>query len=263
MKYLILFFSLTFLIQSCGGSNPEEVSEETSEMEVSTDANQQDLAQSYRQYMARRDNWFSGKSIKERGKINPFDEALRDTSFFVFREELIAALDQKAIFKLLEVVDEDVAISRDSLHGMAAFVRKWQLTTPDSIDQSPIWISLKRTLEKGGYFNRSRSIFTAPYYAGNSGLTATEGCILGQGVRIRKRPGLNAKVIKKSSFDIVEVLEVMEKKEMIGDEVFPWVHIKFPTGEEGYIWGKFLGQRNGQKVIFEKDAKGNWKLMEI
>lgn len=259
-KILVFFFAMGMLFCSCSGEQHDEPKAvETQENEPAII--HEDWKGEYARLYKKRSNWLRPKSIFEKGKINPFDEALTDTTFFVFREQLLEVIEQKDILKFLDFVAEDIQIAEDSLRGTAALIDRWHLTTPDSIEQSNIWHTLNRILKRGGYFNAGKSTFTAPYYANNKQLSANQGCIIGQGVRIRNRPGLNAKLVKKVSFDIVEVLETTKKKEMIGEEVFPWVRLRLPTGEEGYVWGKFLGRREGEQVVFQQDQSNQWKMI--
>ncbi len=264
MKYLFSFFIMAILLNSCGNSSSEShptVSEDKAPaVIVEKKIDKRALQKQYAHFYESRNNWFRANRIREKGKVNAFDEALKDTSFFVFREQLLDAIKQKSILDLVEKLEDDIIVSADSLKGIPTLLQQWHLTTPDSIEQSNIWVALHRILRNGGYFDHSKNKFIAPYYAENKGLAPTQACILGQGVRIRNRPGLNAAVVRKVSYDIVEIKEVMDKKERIGEEVFPWVHIQLPSGEQGYIWGKFLGSSHGEKIIFQKDQNDNWMM---
>lgn len=263
MRYFFLLLAIIIFTLSCGEQTPPSGNTEiakddtTPKQEETSKLLQQ---QQYKSYLSQRNNWLRPNRVIEKGKINPFDEALKDTSFFIFREQLLSDINRKNIVELLASVDDNIIISSDSLSGIPHFIQQWHLTTPDSIELSNIWGHLKWLLENGGYFNRAKNKFTAPYYANSKGLHSGQGCILGRGVRIRSRPGLNAQVVQKVSYDIVDILEVMEKKEMIGEEVYPWVHIRLLNGKEGYIWGKFLGFPEGDKVIFKKDQLGHWMI---
>lgn len=262
----LLLLCLSLLFFACGGEKGQSDKQpaENDSITSESDKNALDsLKGVYEKIYNSRNDWLPAKSVAEKGKINPVDEALQDTAFFVFRESLIQAIKKKDVFYLLDVVAEDITHSFGDNDGVAGFVQRWQLDSPEGIEHSSIWHELEQVLINGGSFSEGGKRFTAPYYFAEfpDGYDAfTHAAIIGRGVRMRERAGLNTKVVKSLSYDIVEVIEFTDKMERIGDEEFPWVHIKLLDGRQGYLWGKFIGTPIGYRAGFVRQPNGSWNM---
>jgi hypothetical protein len=265
---LIFLLCFCFLFLTCRNSTDAVENTAATQAQNTTPPSEKvndKLRAEYKEYALKRSDWFPSKVVYEKGKLNPVDEARGDTAFFVFREKLLQAIANKDAFYLLEITSEKVNYSFGASDGVAGFVQHWGLDSPDGIESSTLWETLEKVLKEGGTFSEGRHRFTAPYYF--SGFpdeydAFTYAAIIGKGVRMRERAGLKTKVVKSLSYDIVEILEYTNKMEKIGEDEFPWVHIKLLDGREGFMWGKFIGSAIGYRAGFVKQQDGRW-LMEF
>lgn len=202
--------------------------------------------------------------ILEKDKLYPVDEAPLDTSFFVFREQLKDAVQQKDIFFLLDKIDENIVIGEQA-QGLSAFAQKWELTSETATLQSTLWDVLEKILFSGGVFNEFKNQFQAPYYFATypeEGRSPTAGIIAGAGVRMRSGPDLNSKIVHNLTHDLVEVLETTSEGTTINEETYPWIKVRTRDQQEGYVWGKFVEQPLNDQLIFRKTTAG-WKIISL
>ncbi len=263
MKFSFLLLILLFLT-SCGNDQQSSVDQDSNSPNVEVSQQETDsLKALYQNYLTKRQDWFPAKFIAEAGKLNPVDEALSDTAFFVFRETLLDAVRRKDVFFLLENTDQFIKYSFGDDGGLAGFVQQWELDSPEGIQQSEVWKQLEAVLTMGGNFSDNGKTFTAPYYFGlfPDQLDAfTHGVVTGRGVRMRSAPNLRAPIVKNLSFDIVEVIRETASLEIIGEDQYPWVQVKMTDGKEGYIWGKYIGLPIGFRAGFSKQPNGSWLM---
>ena len=265
----LIFLCLFFLF----GCNAESVAEHPPEAPIKAKIDPETLRSLYKEYLAIRADPLPVRQIKEKGKIYPIDEAPLDTAFFVFKNQLIEAIEQKDVIAFLEKVEETILFNfkneNDSLqltNDLGTFIEYWKLDQASKTNQSPIWEMLLRVLEMGGTFNAAFSSYKAPYVAATlpQDFSINHGVITGSGVRIRSAPSLQSDVVAKLSFDIVEVLEVrLDKKEIISGETHPWVKIKLINSEtEGFVYGKYLWSFDDYAIQFA-NQNGTWKIVRF
>lgn len=264
MKYTFIFLLSLFLLACNNESKPAGEAESTETNSTSKPVLvTKSMKTAYAKYLDKRKGWYSAKYQYEKGKLNPFDEALRDTAFFIFRESLLESIVQKDVFSLLDKVDENIKCSFGDRDGSAAFVEMWGLDSPSGIDSSLVWAVLESVLTKGGAFGENESVFVAPYYQAKSleGFSNySHGLVLGRGVRMRKSPNLTSAIVKNLSYDIVEVSGYSDEEETIGGETHQWAKVKLLDGKEGYVWGKFIINPLGYRVGFKRQKAGEWLM---
>ena len=240
-------------------TNPQESPETT----TITTSDQDSLSDRYAELLAGKKNKLPDARRPEKGKVNPVDEGLRDSSFFLYRESLIEAIDKKDVISLLEMLDENIKATFGAPAGLPTFIDVWQLGDPEKSKSSTLWPQLKEVLENGGTFSSDGKFFTAPYIFSmfpDEYDAFDHGVISGSGVRIRSEASLNSQRVKSISYEVVEVLSrTSEKSETIGGETHPWIHIKTLDGQEGYVFGKYFRSPLEFRAGFEK-KKGKWKM---
>lgn len=265
MRYnIIAIGALILSLVACGEEkvDPDETSiPKIEDVSLSRDS----LRIRYHSFKSSQNDWLPSKRVREVGKVYPVDEALLDTSFFVFREQLRAAVKQKDIFFIMEHIAEQVESGFEGEEGVAAFVQNWDLQSSEKSVESKIWPILNQILPQGGVFFDNKQQFFAPYYIANfpEDYDAQRfGVVLGAGVRVRQAPNLDAPVLRTISNEVVEIQQIRhDKQETIQGETFPWVSIRMLDDSEGFIWGKFIGQASGYHIIFTK--KDKWKIKAV
>ena len=265
MRIPLLFLLLLFL-SACGS----ESTTSTDQAEISEDitaqlpkSNVDSLRNVFQSFYDKRKDWYPAKFIFEEGKLNPVDEALTDTSFFIFRESLLKSIKEKDAFGLLEKTSQNIKYSFGEDGGLAGFVQLWELDSPEGIERSLVWNKLENVLTKGGSFSEDGKTFTAPYYYDlfpDKYDAFTHGVVIGTGVRMRTAPDLRAPVVKSVSYEIIEIVGKTATFETIGGEEHPWVQVKLLDGREGYIWGKFIGSPIDFRIGFSKQTDGSWLM---
>lgn len=258
----LLPFTVLLPLLSCNSDTATQ-EEKLEQFEKVTEVNQDSLRNLYRQKLKAKDETLPSQQIPEKGKLNPVDEAVLDTAFFLFREDLLVAIEQKNIFGLLEAVDENIKCSFGAENGLADFVRMWGLESEEKVKDSQVWTILQKILTQGGTFDNRRTGFTAPYIFStfpDEYDSFQYSAIAGGGVRLRNAPTLNSKILKSISYDIVEVIERTDKMEIINGETHPWIKIKMLDGLEGYVYGQFVQSPIDFRAGFSKDKDERWKM---
>lgn len=81
-------------------------------------------------------------------KLYPVDEAKQDSSFKVFREQLLAAIKKRDSKLILNSLTPDVLASYGGCEGVKCFSQFWKLNQPNS----QLWATLSKVLSLGGSF---------------------------------------------------------------------------------------------------------------
>jgi hypothetical protein len=255
---LVFLFILGY---GCGGDAPPADTATETVSRVPPDS----LRQLYRQYRLMRTDTLPARQVQERHKLYPVDEAPTDTAFFVFREQLLQAVQQHDVFALLDAVDKDIRVSGAAEPGVAGLVSHYGLT-PAAADSLPIWPILEELLKAGGTFSDNGRAFTAPYYAATwpEALPKNEyAAITGSGVRIRSAPNLSSDIVKTVSYELARYLETTDQTEVIGGETHPWSRIELSGGKVGFVYGKFVARPTGYQARFEKTGPQQWAMTQL
>jgi hypothetical protein len=180
--------------------------------------------------------------------LQPRDEAARRPDFLAFRTELQAAVARRDEEAVLRIVDPGVRIDFGDGGGIEGFTRL--MRDPDE----KFWDEFVWVLAHGGTF-RTPTDFDAPYTfsAWPDELDVFEClAVTGNRVRLRDAPSAMARVLDHLDFAIVE--RVVEDRETPG-----WAHVRFASGEAGYIASTYIRSPIGYRAIFNfKD--GRWRL---
>lgn len=267
---------LLFLLLSFGACK-YDINTTTADEEQPTQTNKQasapitsEDAQLYQRLLAEREDVYPLDCNFEVGKVNPADEAPRDTAFFLFRESLKEIVANKDIFALLPHVSEDIKASFGEDNGLQGFIRMWELDSPEKVPLSNLWSELGAVLALGGQFedygNDRGKYFVAPYLEPCWPATVEPyeyGVVIGAGVRLRSSPGLSTKIIKTLSHDLVKYIETTPTYETIGGESHPWIKVALADGTEGFLYGKFYRSPLDVRAGFQQDETGSWKLVTL
>ena len=135
--------------------------------------------------------------------LPPIDEAAQRPAFFAFRARLQDAIARRDPEAILQAVHPDVRTSFGEGGGLEDFRRQWRPDAPDS----PLWATLGSVLSLGGSFAADGS-FRAPYVFSRwpDDVDAFEHmAVVGESVRVREGPALDAPVVGSVSFGIVGV----------------------------------------------------------
>lgn len=189
------------------------------------------------------------------------DEAPKQADFQAFRDTLIAAVDRKDTAFLLEHVSADIKCSFGMESGIADFTKMWKLDTSPAT--SEIWHELKEVLRLGGVFRDGA--FVAPYVFETfpDDFDAFEyGAITGDNVNVRERPDLGAPSVARVSRLVVRMLyeeNPQRTKDPQSDDIYPWQKVVLPSGQVGYVFGKYVRSPIDYRAFFAREG-ATWKM---
>ena len=202
------------------------------------------------------------KAKNVKGKVYPFDEGRKDSSFVAFRQRLYQAVREKDTEYLLSVISEDIKYSFGDSDGKQGFLSLTGLK--DNPQESEVWNELAKCLELGGgFFDFQDYSFYAPFVFMTDKLEDPyeTGVIIGDNVRLRGGPGSSHEIKGALSWDIVTVIYSQNAvEETIGGETHYWVHVKTLGGEEGYVFGKYFRLAIDYRAGFGKNDTGQWMM---
>lgn len=197
---------------------------------------------------------YSPAFVKE-AKLNPYDDAVRDPSFFIFRARLLEAIQQRDAQFVVSILSPNIKNSFGGNDGISEFQKYWKLERPDS----KFWKTMIRVLALGGSFNEETT-FMAPYTYSKfpDEFDAFEhGVVIGENVKVRKEPKLDGQIIGTLSYDIVKVTEWKPINEAGKKQA--WVTVLLTGNARGYIAEDYIRSPIDYRAIFEK-KNGKWQL---
>ncbi len=189
--------------------------------------------------------------------VKPVDEAAQDASFLAFRTKLIAAAERRDANYILSIIDPQIKLGFGGVDGIANFKRQWRLTSRNS----EFWKEFLAAIKNGGAFENGRRSFMAPYTF-TSWPDDIDGfeyhAIFGNNVNLRKQPSMNAEIITKLSYNVVQIQPETVPKS--GKSEYPqWWLIKTLGGLQGYVKREFVRSHIDYRAGFTK-KRGVWKL---
>ncbi len=194
-------------------------------------------------------------AFAKEAKLNPYDDASRDPSFFIFRARLVEAIQQRDDSFVVSILSPNIKNGFGGNDGVSEFRRYWKLERPDS----KFWKTMIRVLSLGGSFN-GEATFMAPYTYSKfpDEFDAFEyGVVVGENVKVRKEPKLDGQVIGTLSYDIVKVTDW--KPIIEAGKKQAWVTVSLTGDAKGYIAEDYIRSPIDYRAIFEK-KNGKWQL---
>ena len=184
-------------------------------------------------------------------KLYPIDESHLDPSFAEFKTRLLEAVERRDLDFLLSIVHPKIYLDYEG-------------GSPERLKQNwggeMNWQELRDMLSLGAV--RSSYGFCAPYVPRKfpDELNAFESVVItGSDVPVRAEPNSTAAVIDHLSYDIVSDFSRGASWDTIEGERYHWWHIETPSGEVGYVWGKYARRPMSFEVCFDK-TDGQWLM---
>ncbi len=189
-------------------------------------------------------------------KIYPVDESHLDPSFAEFKAQLLDAVERQDLEYLLSIIHPDIRLSSEG--GSREWLQSnWRIFNTNR----QAWQDLRDMLLLGAVQSDSR--FCAPYVSSNfpDELWGFYVVITASDVPIREEPNSTAPIIDHLSYDIVQRVERGGRSvwDTIEGERYRWRRIETPSGEIGYVWGKYARDPRSYKVCFAK-VDGEWMM---
>lgn len=194
-------------------------------------------------------------AFAKEAKLHPYDDASRDPSFFIFRAQLLEAIQQRDASFVISILSPNIKNSFGGNDGVSEFRKYWKLERSDS----KFWNTMIKVLALGGSFSGETS-FMAPYIYSKfpDEFDAFEyGVVIGENVNVRKEPKLSGQVMSTLSYDIVKVADWKPINEAGKKQA--WVTVSLTGDVKGYIAADYIRSPIDYRAIFEK-KNGKWQL---
>ena len=192
-------------------------------------------------------------------RLLPRDEAASDPSFFEFRKQLIAAVEERNREVLLASIDDAIKTDFGGGGGKKDFIEHWKLDQSDL--DSPVWVELLRILQLGGSFrDEGPKQFWAPYVYSDwpESIDSFENvAAVGSQVIVRTAPEDDAKGLATLDHHIVAIAE--DDPMRSGTPSPSWRKIVLPDKREGWVIEDEVRSPIDYRAGFEK-KNGVWKM---
>lgn len=190
-------------------------------------------------------------------RLEPVDEAVQDPSFVLFRARLLDAAQARDTAFVLSALAPDAKVSFGGEHGVEGFRMLWLSgLRPEGED---LWRTLTRAAALGSTYTarteNSPPTVTAPYVFGAwpDTVDAFEHmAVLGERVRVRAAPRLDAETLTRLTYSIVPTLY---------DPGLPedWRRVRLADGRVGYVVASYLRSPIDYRLGFVKEG-GRWTI---
>jgi hypothetical protein len=157
------------------------------------------------------------------------------------------AVERHDVDGVIEASDPAIKLGFDASGGVAELRQRFA-------DRVELWDELRVVLARGGRFSTPTS-FAAPYVYSNwpDRFDSFEcAAIIGENVRLRSAPRLNASVIASVSHSIVRVTEPATGGEL-------WSRVELGDGRSGYIWHAYVRSPVDYRALFNL-IDGRWRM---
>jgi hypothetical protein len=195
----------------------------------------------------------------KKSTLAPKDESSKDPSFIAFKTKLLKAVKTKDTQILMESLSPDIRFTFDSVSGKKEFKKHFELNSQP--EKSEIWTILDSTFKLGFYLNPEGQ-FVSPYMYEKFPQELdvfTHSVVIGTNVNVRTEAHIDAKVLDRLSFHIVQNVPSDPNDGSAEDNKgnCNWQKVCLADGREGFICDKYLRSPIDYRIFFEKQ-KQKW-----
>lgn len=196
-------------------------------------------------------------------RLLPVDEGANNESFNNFRQQLIAAVENKDTEFLLAIVHPDIQNSFGRSNGIENFKQRWNIEAADS----QLWAELADVLKLGGTFEgtavgENADTFVAPYVFTRfpTGYSPVEyAAVIASDVALRAEPATDAEIVAVLSYHIVLVDRSQPAQAAAHADQVTWVKVATTEGQAGYVAEQYIRRPTDYRAFFENHT-GDWKM---
>lgn len=193
-------------------------------------------------------------------KLYPIDEAIQNTDFEKFRDELVDAAQRRDLDFLKEHTDDNVRYTFGENDTIEGFLREWHLDS--NPEESEFWGELIQVLELGGTFD-GREGFTAPYVYSQfpEDIDAFQHVVIvDEKVKVYAQPDIKSEIQGTLTYSIVRLLEpdAQPRTEEGGSGL--WLKVQTFSGHSGFILAKYARSPIGYRARW-KNVNGTWRMV--
>lgn len=184
-------------------------------------------------------------------RLYPVDEAATCPGFEGFRRDLLAAIRRRDEAALLRAVSPTVRLSFGAPSSVDEFRQLWLSPRP----VGDIWEKLGRVLELGG--KCENDTFIAPYVYAHWPNVEFDAfyyqAVIGDRVRLRAAPAVDAGVVAELSYDIVRTRDGAEWEA-------PWQPVETHDGRRGFVSRRYVRSPIDYRAYFSRTG-GRWLMI--
>ena len=203
------------------------------------------------------------------------DETYKDPSFWMFKRKLENAILKKDTVKLKMLLADKVFESKD-VCGYAGCSKddfiKYYFTEIKEAYKDEIWNDIKKIIRFGFYqatdenlvhpTPHDKVVYIAPSYLKTVN-PDDEIVVLSENVNIREFPNLQAKILRKASYEVFKcdcnIITRKESTQQRSDGI-DWLEIYLEDGKMGYIAMKYTSYEVTKQLKIAK-VNGEWKII--
>ncbi|WP_196887710.1 SH3 domain-containing protein [Aureivirga sp. CE67] len=196
------------------------------------------------------------------------DDSYLDTDFVKFKTSLMQSVISKDEAGFAKHLASKVLIMKDVCDSpKCSKDAVIQYFFSDDNNPQSSWKSFFNTFRFGFMRveeNPKEFAFFAPSFKYNLE-SESKLLILGENVNIRKKPSLNAKIIKKASYEEFEYNDdsnTFSESNINVNDGYLWLEVFLKNGEKGYVVAKLTSYYYDTQIKVEK-INGQWKITEI
>jgi hypothetical protein len=195
----------------------------------------------------------------QEGRLEPVDEAARDSSWISFRNRLLNAVEARDRKYVMGILARDVRTSLEAPRGAAEFRRQWDVDA----ENGPLWRALRSALFLGSAFverEKNRRELCAPYVLAKWPPELDpfrHGAAITREVLVKAEPSSESATLQVLSYDIVRVRD-WELPDKAADVQQRWVKVDVKNGE-GYVPEEQIRSPVEHAACFIK-TEGGWRM---
>jgi hypothetical protein len=197
--------------------------------------------------------------LGQEGRLEPVDEAARDSSWVSFRNRLLNAVEARDRKYVMGILARDVRTSLEAPRGAAEFRKQWDVDA----ENGPLWPALRSALFLGSAYverEKGRRELCAPYVLAKWPQNLDpfrHGAAITREVLVKAEPSSESATVQVLSYDIVTVVD-WEIADKAADVKQRWVKIAVRNGE-GYVPEEQIRSPVEHAACFIKTESG-WRM---
>jgi hypothetical protein len=198
-------------------------------------------------------------AVAQERRLEPVDEAARDSSWVTFRNQLLNAVDARDRNYVMSILANDVRPGLEAPSGPAEFRKRWEIDD----EKSALWRVLRSALFLGAAYvqrENGRRELCAPYLLARWPKDLdpfAHGAVTAREVLVKAEPSSNSATVQTLVYDIVPVAD-WEIADKAADVPQRWVKIKVKSGE-GYVPEEQIRSPIEHAACFVK-SEGRWRM---
>ena len=192
-------------------------------------------------------------------RLEPVDEAARDSSWVSFRNQLLNAVAARDRNYVMSILAKDVRPGLEAPRGPAEFRKRWEIDD----EKSALWRLLRSALFLGAAYvqrENGRRELCAPYLLAKWPKDLdpfAHGAVIAREVLVKVEPSSSSATVQVIGYDIVAVAD-WEIADKAADVAQRWVKITVKQGE-GYIPEEQIRSPIEHAACFVK-SNGQWRM---